>query len=137
MKKQHASGSFEVKITPLTLHHPNADWKLSRMAIDKTFSGDLVATSSGEMLAAGTAVSGSAGYVAIERVEGKLAGHKGSFVLQHNGTMDREQPSLNVSVVPDSGTEELTGLIGSMSIKITGGKHYYEFDYSLKAAAVK
>ncbi len=137
MKKKHASGTFEVKILPLTLHHPNADWKLSRMAIDKTFSGDLAATSSGEMLAAGTAITGSAGYVAIERVEGALDGRKGSFVLQHNGTMDREKPGLNVSVVPDSGTEQLTGLTGTMNIKIADGKHYYEFDYALSGAPGK
>ena len=101
------------------------------MTIDKTFHGDLAATSRGQMLSAMGAVKASAGYVAIERVTGTLAGRSGSFVLQHAGTMDRGQGSLAVSVVPDSGTEELTGLSGAMSIEITGGEHRYRFTYTL------
>src|SRR5213075_2706416 len=97
-----------------------------RMSIDKQFHGDLFATSKGEMLMAGTAVKGSAGYVAIERVTGTLAGKTGTFVFQHSGTMDKGAPTLVVSVVPDSGTGELTGLRGSFSIEITGGKHMYD-----------
>jgi len=101
------------------------------MSIDKKFSGDLEATSQGEMLAAMTAVKGSAGYVAIERVSGTLHGRHGTFVLQHSGTMTRGMPALSVTVVPDSGTEELTGLTGRMTIKIDAGNHFYEFDYML------
>jgi hypothetical protein len=104
---------------------------LGRRSIDKQFHGELEATSKGEMLSAGTAVKGSAGYVAIERVTGKLAGRQGSFVLQHSATMNRGQPSLSIAIVPDSGTNELTGLTGKMMIEITDGKHFYDFEYEL------
>jgi flagellar basal body rod protein FlgG len=103
------------------------------MSIDKTFHGELDATSKGEMLAAMTPVKGSAGYVAIEKVTGKLAGRDGTFVLQHMGTMTRGEGKLTVTVVPDSGTGQLVGLSGTMSIEITEGKHFYHFEYSLPA----
>lgn len=110
----------------------DGDARLGRLSIGKQFQGDLEATSKGEMLTAGTPVKGSAGYVAIELVTGKLHGRSGSFVLQHTGTMDRGEPSLTVTVVPDSGTEELTGLSGKMAINIADGKHSYQFEYTLK-----
>jgi hypothetical protein len=129
---QHAKGPFEVKILP---QKPDSDVaeaaKLGRMSIDKQFHGDLDATSKGEMIAAQTEVKGSAGYVAMERVTGTLKGRKGSFVLQHSATMNRGVPELSITVVPDSGTGELTGLTGKMNIIITDGKHSYEFDYGL------
>jgi hypothetical protein len=105
------------------------------MTIDKQFHGDLEAVSKGQMLAAGTAVQGSAGYVAMERVSGSLKGRSGSFVLQHSGSMTRGTPQLSVTVVPDSGTGDLAGLTGKMSIQIAGGKHSYEFEYTLAEAA--
>src|ERR1035441_9040530 len=101
------------------------------MSIDKKFSGDLEATSQGEMLAAMTAVKGSAGYVAIERVSGTLHGRNGTFVLQHSGTMTRGTPQLSITVVPDSGTGQFDGISGTMTIKIDQGKHSYEFEYTL------
>lgn len=122
-----ASGSFEVKLTPQS----SGDESIGRLVIDKQFQGDLEATSKGEMLAAGTEVSGSAGYVAIEKVTGSLHGRQGSFILQHTGTMTRSEGKLIVTVVPDSGTAELTGLSGTMSINITDGSHLYEFDYDM------
>jgi len=128
----HAKGTFEVKLTPQKPDNTEAENAgVGRMSIDKKFSGDLEATSQGEMLAAMTAVKGSAGYVAIERVGGTLHGRNGTFVLQHSGTMTRGAPELSVTVVPDSGTEELAGLTGRMTIKIDAGKHFYEFDYAL------
>jgi hypothetical protein len=104
------------------------------MSIDKQFHGDLEASSKGQMLAAMTSVKGSAGYVAIEQVTGSLHGRNGTFVLQHSGTMTRGAPQLIVSVVPDSGTAELAGLTGTMTIIVTDGKHSYEFDYTLRGA---
>jgi Protein of unknown function (DUF3224) len=121
-----ASGTFEVKLSPQA-----SDDNLGRMSIDKQLHGDLEATSKGEMLTAGTAVQGSAGYVAIERVSGKLHGRTGTFVLQHSGTMTRGTPHLTVTVVPDSGTGQLVGLAGKMEIKIADGKHSYDFEYTL------
>lgn len=129
--KSRAVGPFEVKVTPQTLAHSDADALLGRMSLDKQFHGDLEASSQGEMLSAMSSVKGSAGYVAIERVTGTLGGRKGSFVLQHNATMNRGVPELNIIVVPDSGTEELVGLSGRMKINIEAGKHSYEFEYEV------
>jgi Protein of unknown function (DUF3224) len=126
-----ATGSFDVKITPLATDTPAEGSPLGRMSIDKTFHGDLEATSTGEMLTVGTAIKNSAGYVAIERVTGSLHGKAGTFALQHNATMTRGTGALNIIVVPDSGTGELAGLSGSLSIEITGGRHAYVLEYAL------
>ena len=107
---------------------------IGRVSITKTFSGDLEGASTVEMLGARTPVQGSAGYVAIERVTGSLAGRTGSFVLMHGGIMTRGTPELSVRVVPDSGLGELVGIAGAMSIDIVDGKHFYTFDYTLDAS---
>jgi hypothetical protein len=125
-----ASGTFDVKISPQVSEPDVGDPTVGRMAIDKQFHGDLEAVSKGQMLAAGTDVKGSAGYVAIERVSGKLHGHSGTFALQHSGTMTRGAPQLSITVVPDSGTDQLVGLAGQMTINISDGKHFYEFEYT-------
>jgi hypothetical protein len=131
----HASGTFEVKLSPQKPDNEvSASANLGRLSIDKQFQGDLDATSKGEMLSAGTDVKGSAGYVAIERVTGALHGRSGSFVLQHSGTMNRGVPQLSITVVPDSGTEQLKGISGALAIRIEGGKHFYELDYTLADA---
>ncbi|MGA7413446.1 MAG: DUF3224 domain-containing protein [Bryobacteraceae bacterium] len=126
----NASGPFEVKLTPQP-PEPGGDANLGRMTIDKQFHGDLEAISKGQMLTAGTGVKGSAGYVAIEKVSGALNGRSGTFALQHTGTMTRGAPQLTIIVVPDSGTDQLVGLSGKMTINIVDGKHSYEFEYSL------
>ena len=126
-----ASGAFDVKLSPRAPDDPSEGAAIGRMAIDKQFHGDLEATSKGQMLTAGTAVKGSAGYVAIERVSGALHGRSGTFALQHSGTMTRGAPQLTITVVPDSGTGELLGLAGKMAIKIEDGKHSYDFEYTL------
>ena len=127
-----ASGEFEVSLKPLEAYAQGDDGiSLGRMSIDKTFSGDLEATSAGEMLSARTTTEGSAGYVAIEQVRGTLAGKAGSFVLQHFGTMNRGKSRLVLEVVADSGAGQLAGLSGIMTIDIVDGKHLYEFDYDL------
>ena len=130
----HARGPFDVKITPLATDTPSEGSPLGRMSSDKQFHGDLEGTSKGEMLTAGTAIKNSAAYVAIERVTGSLNGKKGTFALQHNATMTRGEGKLNIIVVPDSGTGELTGLSGTMNIEITNGKHSYVFEYALDSA---
>jgi hypothetical protein len=130
-----AKGEFVVTLLPLDVEglaesaiHGS---KLGRMSINKTISGGLVGTTVGQMLSAMTDVKGSAGYVALEQVAGELDGKKGSFVLQHTGTMNRGTPTLSVTVVPDSGTGELLGLSGAFAITIADGKHSYEFTYTL------
>jgi hypothetical protein len=128
----HATGPFDVKLTP---QDDKIDPTLGRMTIDKQFHGDLEATSKGQMLTASTDVKGSAGYVAIERVTGTLrtptGTRSGSFALQHIGTLTRGAPQLSVTVVPDSGTGQLAGLTGKMTINIVEGKHSYDFEYTL------
>jgi len=125
-----ASGTFAVKVSPQAPDEGDTSG-VGRLLLDKEFQGDLAATSKGQMLAVSTAVEGSAGYVAMEQVKGSLDGKNGSFALQHFGKMTRGTPELNVTVVPDSGTEELTGLAGKMQIIIADGSHSYEFEYEL------
>lgn len=125
----HAKGTFEVKLTPQDDQAIGSPF--GRMLIDKQFHGDLEGTSLGQMLAVMTAVQGSAGYVALEKVTGSLHGKQGSFVLQHSSTMNRGVPEQNISVVPDSGTDELVGLAGKLTIHIADGQHFYEFEYAL------
>lgn len=120
----HATGTFEVTATP----EPAApDVLFARLRIAKRFAGDLDATGVVEMMSAMTPVKGSAAYVALERVDGTLAGRRGSFLLHHTGVMDRGRPSLAIAVVPDSGTGALAGLTGTMSIEIANGVHRYAF----------
>ena len=129
-----ATGTFEVKMTPLSWSDASPDPTFGRFALDKLFHGDLEASSQGQMMTAGTVEKGSAGYVALEKVTGTLNGRQGSFVLQHNGIMNRGIPQLTVAVVPDSGTAALVGLSGTLTILRADGKHSYEFDYSLLTA---
>jgi Protein of unknown function (DUF3224) len=126
-----ASGTFEVKMAPQPPADGIGDATIGRMAIDKTFQGELEATSRGQMLATMTGTPGSAGYVAMERVTGALRGRRGTFALQHSGTMTRGAPQLTVTVVPDSGTGELAGIQGAMTIEIVEKNHLYRFDYEL------
>jgi len=125
-----ANGTFEVTLNAQPPIENVGDPSVGRLSIDKRFHGDLDATSRGEMLAAGTEVKGSAGYVAIERVTGALHGRAGSFALLHRGVMTRGEPDLSVIVVPDSGTGQLVGLTGTMAINIVDGKHSYNFEYT-------
>lgn len=129
--KRRANGTFEVKLTPQPADDYFDATTLARLTLDKEFRGDLEGTSKGQMLSAGTPIRNSAGYVAIERVNGTLQGRAGSFILQHSGTMNRGAPSLVVSIVPDSGSGALEGISGTMTIDLSGGKHAYTLDYTL------
>ena len=131
---RHASGPFDVKTTPLPGDDVTSGTLIGRYSLVKQYHGDLEATSKGEMLGAGDPSSGNAGYVAIEQVTGTLSGHKGSFALQHIGTMEHGAYKLSVIVVPGSGSGELTGLSGTMTINNVSGKHSYEFEYTIAAA---
>jgi hypothetical protein len=127
-----AKGSFNVQVQPLS---PAPAEGLGRFSIDKEINGDLQAASQGEMLSAGDPKKGEAGYVAIERVTGKLQGKQGSFALQHSATMDRSGSTLQVTVVPGSGTGQLQGIAGTFTIIVLEGEHRYEFDYTLPQGA--
>jgi Protein of unknown function (DUF3224) len=132
---RRATGSFEVNLQTLPNTEVSPDPQFGRLLLNKKFSGDLVATARGQMLSAMTAVKGSAGYVAVDHVTGELDGRKGSFVLQHSGAMNRGVTSLSIMVVPDSGTGELAGLSGTLSINVIDGKHFYDFIYSIPEQA--
>jgi hypothetical protein len=131
----HARGTFDVKVTPQPADGSDAGGPFGRLGLDKQFHGSLAASSKGTMLGAGTAVAGSGAYVAFELVSGTLDGKRGTFILQHVGTMRRNVPAMTVTVVPDSGTEQLTGLTGRMTIIIEGKKHSYDLEYSLEGGA--
>lgn len=126
----HARGTFDVDLKPL--EGDTTFPALGRLSIDKRFYGELEATSRGQMLSAFSGVEGSAGYVAIEAVSGSLHGRRGAFILQHHGIMTRGVGDLSIVVIPDSGTEELTGLTGKVTILIEDGLHSYDFEYSLE-----
>jgi hypothetical protein len=128
-----ATGGFEIQMKPQALAHGDAAKSLGRFTLDKQYSGDLIGVASGEMLSAGTAIANSAGYVAIEHVRGVLHGRRGEFVLQHSSQMARGVPIQRIDVVPDSGTDELLGLSGSLTIENANGVHGYTFIYALPA----
>ena len=126
-----AKGTFEVKVTPAAEERKDSVAS-GRLTLDKGFAGDLVGTSKGEMWTADTGVKGSAGYVAIEKVSGTLRGRRGAFTLLHQATMSHGGDfKMSIVIVPDSGTDQLAGLAGSMTIIIADGKHSYELDYTL------
>lgn len=127
-----AKGTFEVKVKPLASDEKVPGLTVGRLSIDKQLAGDIEGTSKGEMMTADTSVEGSAGYVAVEHVTAKLKGRNGSFKLLHMGTMKKGGDfNLTITVVPDSGTDQLAGLAGKMTIIMADGKHSYEFDYTL------
>ena len=128
-------GEFDVKRCVQPACDMGDGIEAGHFRFDKQFRGELDASSVVHMLAVGTDVPGSAAYVAIERLSGTLHGRTGRFFMQHNGTMTRGVPTLSLTVVPDSGTGELLGLVGSMAIDIVDGKHFYTFDYSLDASS--
>jgi hypothetical protein len=127
---KRATGSFEVNLQSLSNAEVSSDVLLGRMLLTKKFTGDLAASARGQMLSAGTSTKGSAGYVAIDHVTGMLEGRSGSFLLQHSGSMQRGVPTLSIKVIPDSGTEGLAGIAGTLSINVVDGKHFYDFLYS-------
>lgn len=129
-----AEGTFAVDVKPVAQDEFEGGDSLGRFSLDKRYRGGLEAAGKGEMLTAGTPVEGSAGYVAMERVEGTLDGRRGSFILLHRGTMGHGEQHLEITVLPDSGTGELVGLEGTLVITITEGKHFYELEYALPEA---
>ena len=129
-----AKGEFEVKRIPQEELDIGGGASVGHSRFDKRFRGPLDAASVVHMLAVMSPVAGSGAYVAIERIEGTLDGRRGSFFAQHNGVMDRGKPSLDLTVVPDSGTDDLLGLRGRIAIDIVDGKLFYTFDYDLDDA---
>jgi hypothetical protein len=131
---QHAAGTIDVKVIPQP-PDDSAGGPFSRLFLDKQFHGQLDGASKGTMLGTMSGAEGSGGYVALEQFSGTLDGKRGSFVLQHNGSMVKNIPTMIVAVVPGSGTGELTGIAGTMRITIGGGIHSYQLDYTLGGSA--
>jgi hypothetical protein len=129
-----ARGHFAVTLAPQDDPAGSLAESFARFLIAKRFEGDLVGDSRAQMLSYRCAEPSSAGSVALEVVDAELAGRRGRFVFLHRGVMDRGTPSLELTVVPDSGTEGLSGIRGSLRILIRDGRHDYEFDYELPAA---
>ena len=117
---KHVAGTFDVKVIPQK-DEGISDPTVGRMALDKVYHGELDATGLGQMLAGMGTLKDSGAYVAIERVTGTLQGKKGSFAVHHVGVMNRGAQTLAITVVPDSGTDELTGITGTMTIEIKDG----------------
>jgi hypothetical protein len=124
-------GRFEIKATPLTSDDAEKRIGATRMVFEKRFMGALEATSTVSMLGLMKKELGSGCYVALELVEGSLGGRRGTSCLQHSSTMNRGKPAQTILVVPDSGTNELVGLSGAMTIDIVNGEHFFTFQYSL------
>ncbi|MBV8036850.1 DUF3224 domain-containing protein [Roseateles sp.] len=123
------SGEFSVGMT--TRDAEGESPAIGRMLLDKQYRGALEARGAGQMLATHGSTAGSAAYVALETVTGTLLGREGSFALVHHGRMDRGQPTLLITVVPDSGTGALAGLSGRMGIRVEGHQHFYDFEFTL------
>jgi hypothetical protein len=128
---QTAEGTFEVKTAPLAVNDATAGTTIARYTLEKQYHGGLEATAKGEMMGVGSPASGTAGYVAMEQITGTLSGRKGSFALQHSSTMEAGKFEMNIRVVPGSGTEELAGIAGALTIAIANGKHAYRLEYTL------
>jgi hypothetical protein len=126
---QHATGTFEVKLTPQD--DKTGDASMGRMTFEKQWQGDVEGTSTGQMLTGGDVKTGSAGYVAMEKFAGSVKARKGTLIFQHSATMTAGKGDLTITVVPSSGTEDLKGISGKLTIKIENGKHFYDFEYSL------
>jgi hypothetical protein len=129
--REHAAGDFDVKNTPLGADESTAGTGIGRFALDKQYHGDLEGTAKGVMLGCGNPAAGKAGYVAMEQIEGTLAGRTGSFAVQHSGMMDGGTLDLTLLIVPGSGTSQLAGIAGSMTFTNASGKHSYTLDYTL------
>lgn len=103
---------------------------IGRTVFDKEFTGSLVARGVVEMVYAADA-QGPLHYVALERIDGVLDGHEGAFVLQHIGSMAGGAPALELTVVPGSGTDALSGLTGRGTIVHAPEGARLELDYAL------
>jgi hypothetical protein len=126
-----ATGTFDVKVTPQPPDEFADGAAMGRMTLDKRYHGDLEGTARGQMLTA-MAEKKSAAYVAVEKFTGTLHGKSGSFALYHTGLMTRGTPSLTVAIVPDSGSGQLAGIAGTLTIDIASdGTHSYTLQYTI------
>jgi hypothetical protein len=128
---RRAEGTFDVKTTPLPSDDATSGTSIGRYSLTKELHCDLEATGKGVMIGAGELAEGNAGYVAMEQITGTLHGRSGSFALQHFGTISQGSYDLSIKVVPGSGTGELAGITGAMTITLVNGKHIYSLDYTL------
>jgi hypothetical protein len=124
-------GTFDVELVPAASELGGA---VSRFELTKRFHGDLEGAGIGVMLSGGDPQIGTAGYVAIETVNGRLGGRTGAFAFQQFGTTHGGTQVLHYEVVPGSGSGELAGITGTVSLTIDAdGTHHYELAYQLPA----
>lgn len=129
----HATGEFVVAMTPGDPEDAEAGLGLSSYSLSKVFTGGIVGSAKGQMLAGGPAGSQDTGtYVALERVVGSVDGRAGAFLLAHRGDMTPNGYTLSITVVPNSGTGALEGIEGEFVLTVTpDGVHHYDLAYSL------
>lgn len=106
--------------------------KLTRTKVTKVFEGDVEGASSLEYLMV-QRPAGSAAFVGVERVVGRLGGRSGSFVLQHTGTFADGVARDSYEVVSGSGTGDLRGLRGGGSYDLAhADRHPFVLDYDFE-----
>ncbi len=120
-----AKGTFEVDLAP----QEDKSAPAGRMIMAKTFEGDLAGSSVGQMISKRT--EGTSVYYAIEEFTGTLQGKKGNFTLMHKGIMSKDAQSLEILILPGSGSGELKNIDGSLSITQKDGAHSYILTYEL------
>jgi hypothetical protein len=123
-----ASAMFEVTNWEEKPFHEGDGPKLTRATVTKTFSGDLEGDSTVEYLMVHRA-DGTATFVGVERVRGKLGGRSGGFVLEHRGTFEGGTAKAICGVITGSATDELTGLQGEGSFEARGREAPFELEY--------
>jgi hypothetical protein len=119
----HAAGTIQVKTyVPRPYDEPPNGPKLVRISVTETFSGDIAGKGTVEFLQA-VRPDGSATFVGLERVVGKVRDRSGSFILQDAGTLKAKKVSGTWFVVPGSGTGQLKGLRGEGGFTADLGQH--------------
>jgi Protein of unknown function (DUF3224) len=114
------------KYEPAAYEEPAEGPGLSRIHVEEAFSGDIEGDGVAEFLQVARR-DGSASFVGIERVRGKVADREGTFVLQDAGTVEGNVVSGEWFVVPGSGTRQLAGLRGTGGFRanLGEGAHVY------------
>ena len=129
---KHVTGKFEHQSWDEQPFQENADGsKLTRASINNTYTGEIEGTAKLEYLMAYPA-DADVSFVGLQYVDGAIDGNKGRFVLQHIGVFADGVAKGTVSVVPGSGTDDLTGLRGEGTFVTEGQTHAtMTLDYDL------
>jgi hypothetical protein len=110
------------KYEPVPYDEPAEGPVLTRIHVEEAFSGDIAGDGVVEFLQAAQA-DGTASFVGIERVTGRLGGRAGTFLLQDAGTVAGNLVSGDWFVIPGSATGELAGLRGEGGFRANLGEN--------------